>query len=230
MKNYALIVQGFESILKESYEKNDKRSTSTILNEIKSNKELSKLYAIVDNLKRGKVTEETVDTFINENIEFAKEINYSKIKFPLSNNIKSDEEIYNSIGKILFEEKNPFNLIEYNEAYNIVRSNLLESHFKQKNLKETVQRLNESLKDLDEVDKVLVEGFVSTPKNERSILFETAKSTCITLISKHISNCDDDNSKLKMYETKDVVYAMNYNESNFINDMLKLHNFNKQLK
>ena len=96
MKNYALIVQGFESILKESYEKNDKKTTSTILNEIKSNKELSKLYAIVDNLKRGKVAEENVDNFINENIEFAKQVNYSKIKFPFNNYIKSDEEIYNT--------------------------------------------------------------------------------------------------------------------------------------
>jgi len=229
MKNYALIVQGFESILKESYEKNDKKTTSTILNEIKSNKELSKLYAIVDNLKRGKVAEENVDNFINENIEFAKQVNYSKIKFPFNNSIKSDEEIYNSIGKILFEEKNPFNLMEYNEAYANVRNNLLESNIRQKNLKKTVQKMNESLKSLDEADKILVEGFVSTPKNERGMLFETAKSTCITLINKHISNCEDDSSKIKMYETKDVVFSMNYNESNFINDMIRLHNFNKQL-
>lgn len=229
MKNYALIVQGFESILKESYEKKDKKTTSSILNEIKSNKELSKLYAIVDNLKRGKVNEDNVDNFINENIEFAKEINYSKIKFPFNNTVKSDEEIYNSIGKILFEEKNPFNLIEYNEAYSNVRNNLLESNLTQKNLKETVQKLNESLQTLDDVDKVLVEGFVSTPKNERSVLFETAKATCITLINKHISNCDSDSSKVKMYETKDVVFSMNYNENTFINDMLKIHNFNKQL-
>lgn len=229
MKNYALIVQGFESILKESYEKKDKKTTSSILNEIKSNKELSKLYAIVDNLKRGKVNEDNVDNFINENIEFAKEINYSKIKFPFNSTIKSDEEIYNSIGKILFEEKNPFNLIEYNEAYSNVRNNLLESNLTQKNLKETVQKLNESLQTLDDVDKILVEGFVSTPKNERSVLFETAKDTCITLINKHISNCDSDSSKVKMYETKDIVLSMNYNENNFINDMVRLHNFNKQL-
>lgn len=229
MKNYALIVQGFESILKESYSKNDKKTTATILNEIKSNKELSKLYAIVDNLKRGKVTEETADSFINENIQFAKEINYSKIKFPLSENTKSDEEIYNSIGKILFEEKNPFNLMEYNEAYSNVRKNLLETEFKQKNLKETVQKLNESLKDLDDVDKVLVEGFVSTPKGERINLFEVAKKTCINLINKHISDSDNDSSKVKMYETKDMVLSMNYNEETFIGDMVKLHDFNKQL-
>ncbi len=229
MKNYALIVQGFESILKESYDKNDKKTTSTILNEIKSNKELSKLYVIVDNLKRGKVSEGTVDSFINENIQFAKEINYSKIKFPLNGNIKSDEEIYNSIGKILFEEKNPFNLMEYNEAYSNVRNNLLESNLKQKNLKETVQKLSESFEVLEDADKVLVEGFVSTPKNERSNLFEVAKSTCINLIAKHISNADDDSSKVKMYETKDVVSSMNYSEETFISDMIRLHDFNKQL-
>jgi chaperonin cofactor prefoldin len=229
MKNYALIVQGFESILKESYDKNDKKTTSTILNEIKSNKELSKLYVIVDNLKRGKVSEGTVDSFINENIQFAKEINYSKIKFPLSENIKSDEEIYNSIGKILFEEKSPFNLMEYNEAYSNVRNNLLESNSKQKNLKETVQKLSESFEILEDADKVLVEGFVSTPKNERGNLFEVAKSTCINLIAKHISNTDDDSSKVKMYETKEVVSSMNYSEDTFISDMIRLHDFNKQL-
>jgi hypothetical protein len=229
MKNYALIVQGFESILKESYEKNDKKTTSTILNEIKSNKELLELYAIVDNLKRGKVTEENVDSFIKENIQFAKEINYSKIKFPFNSAIKSDEEIYNSIGKILFEEKSPFNLMEYNEAYSNVRNNLLESNLKQKNLKETVQKLSESFETLEDADKVLVEGFVSTPKSERGNLFEVAKSTCINLIAKHISNADDDSSKIKMYETKDVVSSMSYNEETFISDMIRLHDFNKQL-
>jgi hypothetical protein len=229
MKNYALIVQGFESILKESYDKNDKKTTSTILNEIKSNKELSKLYVIVDNLKRGKVSEGTVDSFINENIQFAKEINYSKIKFPINSAIKSDEEIYNSIGKILFEEKSPFNLMEYNEAYSNVRNNLLESNLKQKNLKETVQKLSESFEVLEDADKVLVEGFVSTPKSERGNLFEVAKSTCINLIGKHISNADDDSIKVKMYETKDVVSSMSYNEETFISDMIRLHDFNKQL-
>jgi len=229
MKNYALIVQGFESILKESYDKNDKKTTSTILNEIKSNKELLMLYAIVDNLKRGKVTEGTVDSFINENIQFAKEINYSKIKFPFNSAIKSDEEIYNSIGKILFEEKSPFNLMEYNEAYSNVRNTLLESNLKQKNLKETVQKLSESFEVLEDADKVLVEGFVSTPKSERGNLFEVAKSTCINLITKHISNSDDDSSKVKMYETKDVVSSMNYSEDTFISDMIRLHDFNKQL-
>jgi hypothetical protein len=229
MKNYALIVQGFEGILKESYDKNDKKTTSNILNEIKSNKELSKLYVIVDNLRRGKVTEETVDNFIRENIEFAKAIDYSKIKFPLSENVKSDEEIYNNIGKILFEEKNPFNLVDYNEAYANVRKNLLESNLIQKNLKETVQKLNESFEALEEADKVLVEGFISTPKNERNNLFESTKATCINLISKHIANADDDSSKVKMYEAKERVASMNYDESTFISDMIKIHEFNKQL-
>ena len=229
MKNYALIVQGFEGILKESYEKNDKKTTSKILNEIKSNKELSKLYAIVDNLKRGKVTEETVDNFIKENIEFAKGIDYAKINFPLSSKVKSDEEIYNNIGKILFEEKNPFNLVEYNEAYSNVRSNLLETNMKAKNIAETAKKLTESFEVLDEADKILVEGFISTPKNERGNLFEATKTTCINLISKHIADCDDDSTKVKMYEAKERVSTMAYDESTFINDMIKIHEFNKQL-
>ena len=119
--------------------------------------------------------------------------------------------------------------MEYNEAYSNVRNNLLESNNILKNLKETVGKMNESLKNLDEADKTLVEGFVSTPKNDRNMLFEVAKSTCITLIEKHISNCEDDVTKIKMYETKDVVYSMHYNENDFTNDMLILHNFNKQL-
>ena len=77
MKNYTLVIQGLQGLLAESYLNEDKKTTTKIFNLLKENSELFKLFTIVTNLRNGRVSEESVDGFINENVQFAKDINYS---------------------------------------------------------------------------------------------------------------------------------------------------------
>jgi hypothetical protein len=230
MRNYVLIIQGFEGILAEAFSNEDKKTTLKTLKVIKENSELAKLYTIVNNLRNGKVSEENVDSFINENIAFAKSIDYKKIAFPLDKSQKSDFQLHNDLGTILFEKKSAFNISEYNAAYSNVKKNLLEKKITLEKTKTIASKINESFNQIDIEDKVLVEKFVKTPVSERVNIFDETRSECIKQISKQINEHDDLETKVKMYKTKDIISEMVYNEKNYISDMVKIHELNKQLK
>ena len=230
MKNYTLVIQGLESLLAEAYEAKDKKSAAKILKIFKENKELSKLYSIVDNLKKGDVNETTVDQYINENISFAKRVDYSKIEFPFEKNMVSENDFYNHVGTILFEEKSAFNINSYNKAYQAVKNHLLDEIESKKRKSSTARKISEAIESVDSEDKMLVESFIKTPSNERQNLFESLKSECISNINKHISECENPELKVKMYETKDVILEMSFKAESYISDMLKIHDLNKNLK
>jgi frataxin-like iron-binding protein CyaY len=230
MRNYVLVIQGFEGILAEAYSNSDKSTAAKVLTTIKGNPEIAKLYTIVNNLRKGDVNESTVDSYIKENIEFSKGINYKKIAFPIANEIKSDYDLHNDIGTILFEEKTAYNINRYNSAYNSVKENLLKAKTLETKTSEVAKKISEGLNQMDKEDKILVEKFIKTPEGEKVTIFESTKSECLKHISKHISDCEDVSSKIKMYEAKDAVLDMAFNEKSYISDMVKIHNLNKQLK
>lgn len=228
MKNYALIIEGFESLLSEAYSKEDKKSASKILNTIKENVEIAKLYSIVHNLKNGETDKDNVDSFINENISFARKLDYNKIKYPFEKGQISENNLYNDIGMVLFEEKTSFNLNQYNKAYNNIKNNLLKP-LGIKGKIEKAKKISEGLNSIDEQDKVLVESFLRTPSKERKNIFENTKSECISKIKGMIENTEDSDLKLKMFEAKEMIQEMSFEEKSYIQDMVKIHNLNKQL-
>lgn len=230
MKNYTLVIQGLQGLLAESYLNEDKRTTTKIFNLLKENSELFKLFTIVTNLRNGRVSEESVDGFINENIQFAKGINYRHIKYPFSKEIKSDDSFFNEIGTVLFEEKTPFNIEKYTNAYQSVRNHLLSLNKSDEKIFSMAKSVNENLSKIDSEDKVLVESFIKAPLEDKSQLFENTKKSCLELISEHISNVDDIQTKVKMYEVKDKILTMEFNSKTYIQDIVKIHNLSKDLK
>lgn len=230
MKNYTLVIQGLQGLLAESYLNEDKRTTTKIFNLLKENSELFKLFTIVTNLRNGRVSEESVDGFINENVQFAKDINYRRIKYPFSKEIKSDDSFFNEIGTVLFEEKTPFNIEKYTNAYQNVRSHLLSLNKSDEKIFSMAKSVNENLSKIDAEDKFLVESFIKAPLEDKGQLFESTKKSCLELISEHISQVDDIQTKVKMYEVKDKILTMEFNSKTYIQDIVKIHNLSKDLK
>lgn len=230
MKNYTLVIQGLQGLLAESYLNEDKKTTTKIFNLLKENSELFKLFTIVTNLRNGRVSEESVDGFINENVQFAKNINYKSIKYPFSKEIKSDESFFNEIGTVLFEEKTPFNLEKYTNAYQSVRNHLLSLNKSDEKIFSMAKSVNENLSKIDAEDKVLVESFIKAPLEDKSMLFESTKKSCLEIISEHVSQVDDIQTKVKMYEVKDKILTMEFNSKTYIQDIVKIHNLSKDLK
>ena len=230
MKNYTLVIQGLQGLLAESYLNEDKRTTTKIFNLLKENSELFKLFTIVTNLRNGRVSEESVDGFINENVQFSKDINYRHIKYPFSKEIKSDENFFNEIGTVLFEEKTPFNIEKYTNAYQSVRNHLLSLNKSDEKIFSMAKSVNENLSKIDAEDKVLVESFIKAPLEDKSMLFESTKKSCLEIISEHISQIDDIQTKVKMYEVKDKILTMEFNSKTYIQDIVKIHNLSKDLK
>jgi len=230
MKNYTLVIQGLQGLLAESYLNEDKKTTTKIFNILKENSELFKLFTIVTNLRNGRVSEESVDGFINENVQFAKDINYKYIKYPFSKDLTSDDSFFNEIGTVLFEEKTAFNIEKYTNAYQNVRNHLLALNKSDEKIFSMAKSVNENLSKIDAEDKVLVESFIKAPLEDKSSIFENTKNSCLEIISEHISQVDDVQTKVKMYQVKDKVLNMEFDTKTCIQDIVKMHNLSKDLK
>lgn len=226
MKNYALITEQLSDLLVESYEKKDKKFTNKLIKEVRENKKLKSLYALVYNLKYGKVNESSVDNFIQENIKASKEFDFSEFDNILTEALseKYSNEVLDSIGVLLFEKKSIFNLQEYNNAYNVVKNNLLKETLKKNKL---TKEINES--SLDVEDKRLVEKFMQSSKEEKITLFRENKEQCISAINKKLKETDSSETKLKLYEVKDMLSNMEYDDKEFIQEMVKVHELKKNL-
>jgi hypothetical protein len=228
MKNYALITEGIHKLLLESYETKDKDLTKKILNEIKSNKKLQLLYTVVDNLKNGDVNPEYVDDFINENIKYAKNNDFSSFDTLLNESYESNDLI-DSIGIILFESKTPFNLSKYTKAYDVVKTHLLAKNTWQQKAKQKLQEMNAHYVELsDEQDKALFESFIKSDTAGKKEIYQTTKKECINILNEHIANCNIDSTKLKLYETKDFIMSLPEDDNIYMN-LAKLHELKKEL-
>lgn len=232
MKNYALITEGINNLLVEFYGKKDKKNIKALLTEIKSNKEIKYLYTIVDNLKNGEVSPQSVDSFINENIKAAKELDLSILDNLLDEGVlrtDSTNEIIDSIGYILFENKTVFNLSEYTKAYEEVKTHLIEKNTWKDNLRNELLKCEADYSTLDSEDKLLFENFFKSNKTEKLKLYKEMKEECLSLISEHIKNETNATTKVNLYETKEVITEMKDDDENYVQYIAKLHDLKKKL-
>lgn len=228
MKNYALITEEIHKLLLESYESKDKRLTKAILSELKSNKELQLLYTVVNNLKNGEVTPEYVDDFINENIKYAQQTNFTSFDSLLNEKLETNELIDN-IGIVLFETKTAFNISKHTKAYEAVKNHLLEKNNWKKQASQSLREMEELYLNItDEDDKALFESFIKSDKTGRNEIYHSTKQECIDILNKHIANCKIDSTKVKLYETKDFVMSLKGDEDVYKN-LAKLHELKKDL-
>lgn len=229
MKNYALITEGINNILLESYTNKDKKKTQQILKEIKSNKPLKYLITIVNNLKNGEVQPMFVDDFINENIKTAKEMDFSSFDKILKESKSESNELLENIGIILFEEKTVFNLSKYTKAYNVVKTHLVEANTWKENITGKLKTLSTDYSKLGDEDKKLFESFIKANTSEKQAIYSSTKEECLKILKEHIKHSSDNTMKLKLYETKDMILNLSENSDSYIKNMVKLHELKKDL-
>lgn len=228
MRNYALITESIDNLFVDLYKSKDKKTIKRLVNEIKNNKDLQILYTIVDNLKNGEVSKEYVDDFINENVKAAKAKDFSSFNKMVDDVVIESNELLDSIGTILFEEKTVFNLAQYTKAYNQVKTHLIEKNTWREELSSTLNECSVEYTELEETDKKLFESFIKSNSEGKTKLYNTTKEECIELLNKHIQETTDLSTKVKLYETKDMVMQLNEGET-LVPDMVKLHNLKKGL-
>lgn len=229
MKNYALIVKGIEDLLVESYEKKDKATVSKMLLELKNNTKLKFLYTLVENLRNGKVAQNNVDTYINENIKFAKTLDFTEFDSLVNKDVLDEStELLESIGTLLFEDKTIFNMSKYHNAFDIVKQHLVESNTWEATYRGKLAEYSKSYVTMDSSDKQLFEQFLRTPKTDRAGMFKKMVTECVEVLNTSIQKMDDSEIKLKLYETKDMISKYEYDDS-YVEKIVKIHELKKSL-
>lgn len=202
--------------LKES---NQQSATINILLQDKTIKQLCKL---VENLTAKNMPTTLATQFLRENIKIAKTIKTQDFQNTLKKlGNPQMSRLDEAIGIILFEEKNPDNLVQWLKAWDLVKESLC-SKFK---LDEAKQRIRESAKQFQDSDKMLLETVLSG-NSEKA--FELLKEDTISLIGTHIEKATSPQDKLDFYQIKEKTLESfkSYSNENF----LALHKLNKELK
>ena len=233
MKNYALIIESINTALIESFEKEDKQKIKDLITEIKSDKALKYLYTIVDNLKNGVVNQSNVDEFINENIKAIKTIKEGSFKMfdniLNESTVKSTNDLSQHIGVILFEEKNIFNISEYNKSFEAVKEHLINENTWRNKLSNELTGLSSEFETLDEDDKHIFETYLKSSNKEKKQVFSEMKNECVELINQHLNSTESSDTKVKLYEARDMITKLNDDTENFEANIVKLHDLKKGL-
>lgn len=233
MKPYVLIVEGLDKTLLKSVEKKDHKEISTLLNEIKNNKDLKLLYKVVSNLKStSNLNPKIIKEFIDNNIDFVKDINLSKYD-NLTKKLKSfklfeKNPILEDINTILFESITPFTVDRYLNSYKKVEEHLYELNTWKSKATDTLKDLNEQYEGLEsEEDKKLFESFVKS--KDKEVFVKSYMKDSINEIQKFIESVDTNEDKLALYKLKDALFNTGINENNLIVTLSEVHQLKKDL-
>lgn len=229
MKNYLTIVEKLNSGLVGAYKTNNKALAKNIVEQFK-NPKLATLNKAIHNLSNERISPEMVDKFIQENVDFVRKYDYSDLNTFLSEEKTRSNEYLSDLGMILFEEKNIHNLADYTRAYQNVRNRLIENFQWKKSADEKMSSLEESISSLDDDDKLMVENYIKNDVIGRKNIFEDVKNECVQMIKDFIGKETSLETKLNLYETKEIISNMSPSSEDYIPSLVKLHQLKKELK
>lgn len=230
MKNYAIIAEKIEVLLEKAYTNKNKKQVKTILESLKGDKGLATLYAAVQNLKGGKVSPKNVDEFISENIKSLKGYSPKMLGGTvdvLTESKEMENPLLESISLLLFEKKTVFNLSEYMAAYDVVKNHLVEINTKEEKIKSKARKLQESINSLEGEKRTLVESFLK--ENNPKEVFDKKAKECIDLLSERIHSTEDKDLKISLYEAKENILSYEFDNTSFVDKLLKIEKLKKDL-
>lgn len=192
MKEFIKIKKGLDNVIQESF-KNNKETLKLVFEELSNNKDLQLLYWCVDNLENPPVLSESeINDFIDENIKLSKQINPTLLE-SLSNQLENVvlSELEQCINKVLFEERNALNFVDYNNS----RKKLFES-IANKTKTPSIDLKNFSAQDVEFINK-----YIQEPEQTYA---EVCKE-CIDILNQQLTENLDVDSKLLIFQTKEKI-------------------------
>ncbi len=219
MKKISNIKTTFDNLFLESYEKKNNRLFGKLMKAFSNSEKIKKYYVLTENLLSTQLESESqIEEFINLNIREAKTIPIDEIE-KFSESLPINEEIQQnplleSVCMVLFETKNWLNFHSYECAYKDVVQHL------QSNIKKQEKKVN-----LSEEEKTLLESVLKNPKEKGK---ETINE-CLEILNNESSQCHDNETLLKIFETKERLYKMLINDDIGYQTVVDLLKFKSQL-
>jgi len=195
-----------------------------IIAELKKNKMLSEAYFAIDNLQYG-ISKDNLREYVINHINILKK-NKKALK-PIDNikvqyATKIDEDI-----EFLLKNKRTaknYDLWE-SKVFRIVDHIKENTDMVSKNFDK--EKLLESLKQLPENHKIIIEQLTST--EDKKGFYENFKEKCLDNINLLLKEEKDNTNKLLLYEVKDKVNSFTYSNKKYVEDIVKINRINEML-
>lgn len=212
-----------EKSLLESY-KNEvefKKSIKEFKHNVLTDKSISKLYSVYDQLSTPQgLSESEANEFLNEGISLSKYL-LQKVRLPksINENIIND---YNDIDILVYTTKT--DLSERIES----KKNILKILTSEKNIKEHVnlpiksmvkianQTISNYIDNLDENSKRELINILSEDSDRLKLKFELIKDNAISKLHNILENENDNETKIKLTETIDKIKTEEFSQINYI--------------
>lgn len=206
------------SLIKESIENKEKKKLENILDSFKKNKILSEAYFAIDNLQYG-VVKENLRNYVIDHINILRE---HRNALSIVKNIKPFQltPIDNDIEYLSKHSRNAKNYnIWESKIFNIVSHIEKNTELASKNIDK--EKILESLKKMPENHKKIVQELASADNKKE--FYHNFKSKCLIEINALLEGEENKEDKLILYEVKDKVNELNYNEKGYVKDIVMMN-------
>jgi hypothetical protein len=258
--NFGIIKDFFSTILVESYlnettKKVGKDSYKEFITELSNNDILRTQFVVYKNLENKNLNDDvSAIEYIKENISLFDKYEKTNILLEnkkLFNKIKNTKvfdqnklkinRLYESINNLIVLEKKAETIDILHESFEYVKENLLKNKTTNKTEKPkidvdkflniVVEKYNNKYGiELSSDEKKVVKTILSEDVSEKQKLFTDLVSECVKIVSSLIKEEENNETKLKLYETKETLHNFVFNIETHKNDIIKLYQLKMELK
>lgn len=219
---FGLYKESIDESLTNAVVLEDKKTISTIVNKIKSNKKLSESFKFYQNIANCKLTNEnSIKQYIELNSEVLKGLKDSDVKsFTPSENY--DNPLYEIVDNYL----NSSDLMDKIFYLDELTNNILTTIKDEQNYEELITQFNETYKDNSSEFKTLINGLI---KGDREKTFNSIKESIIKKLDEKFETSEDVIQKNKLVNVKNKLVNTIYCEAKFLEECSKLIKLNSNL-
>jgi len=187
---------------------------------LKSNPSVANTYFAIGNLQHG--TSQDVDDFINLNLNFIKE-GAKDFKIGNTSLVKADlTGIDESIEYLCLNERTPLNIAEYQGHYKALKEEI------QRRTQVSSMSVENILEKADTDEKRAVLNELALSESKEGYL-ENMKVKTIDALQERIMLEENAEDKVKLYELRDRVSGIAFDEITFVNEAVRLFEVQKTL-
>lgn len=244
--NYGLFFESFSEYLTKQYSntKKNRKIMKEFIDIINNNellKETHSLYNFVEGCKNTNL----FTRIMNESDKYLKEQTLSNIKksenllkefmnkYDIQINLECEKSnLYEAINTLLKPTNKPSYNIKRQKAINLIENYINNEqnncNFEKKDVDvdKKIASFDEIYLDLTDEEKEILESTLQENDVEkRKLLFDKTKKECLDKINEEIKNNNDINIKEKLLNAKEMLLDMEFEESTFVEKILKLYEF-----
>lgn len=252
--NFGTLKDTYAKILVNSYiteSKTDKKFYKNFIKLVAENEILKTQFVVYKNIENGYFPSEVTATeYLKENISLFNKFNKKDIieenillQKKLGKKIEpKTKEIHEALHNLITLEKSVETVNTLIESFEVLKKWLTTVKTLNEGNKEkpkidankflniVVQKYNDKYSNISEEEKKVIKAILSENPKEKETTLNNLKNETIDLLNKSIKEHNNNiEIKVKLYEAKDVVNGLHFNEKNFKEDIMRVYELKNSL-